>query len=83
MSFLFAGDAHWGVANWASHAFFRDTEPFLAVAPSLAEDIRFCIDSETDTVDLREADAPKIKELIALIDRVIAANRVTQGKNFA
>jgi hypothetical protein len=81
MSFLFDHDRVWGVANWVSHAFFSDAAPFLAKAPSLSVDITFCLDTGTDTVDLRGRSAV-LHELLALIDDVIAANRKAQGSDF-
>lgn len=75
MSFLLPQGTHWGVANWVSRGFFTDAEPFLHEAPSLADDIRFCIQAETDTIDLRLADHATLRELLVLVERVIVATR--------
>jgi hypothetical protein len=82
MSFLLPEGKHWGVANWVSRGFFADAEPFLHEAPSLADDIRFCIQAETDTVDLRLADHAILRELLALVERVIAAARNAGPSSF-
>ena len=82
MSFLLPQGTHWGVANWVSRGFFTDAEPFLHEAPSLADDIRFCIQAETDTVDLRLADHAVLRELLALAEQVIAATRTSGPSSF-
>ncbi len=74
MSFLFANDFNWAVANWVSRGFFADAAEFLEEAPALAEDIKFCIETDTDTVDLRNADRATLDQLLVLVDRVVAAN---------
>jgi hypothetical protein len=80
MSFLLPEGKSWNVANWVSHGFFADAEPFLEGAPALAEDIKFCIETETDTIDLRTADQVVLSQLLALVHRVIAAT-VSAGAN--
>jgi hypothetical protein len=82
MSFLLPKNKTWGVANWVSHGFFADAEPFLDQVPSLADDISFCIKSQTDTVDLREASVIAIQELKTLVDKVISSNREKAGRDF-
>lgn len=73
MSFLLPRGKHWSVANWISHGFFADAQPFLTEAPSIAEDIKFCIATETDTLDLRSADQAALTQLLILVDSIIAA----------
>ena len=82
MSFLLPEGKYWGVANWVSRGFFADSEPFLEEAPSLADDIRFCIQAETDTVDLRLADHAVLSELLALVERVIVTTRNAGSSRF-
>jgi len=74
MSFLFANDLNWSVANWVSRGFFADAEGFLEEAPALAEDIKFCIETDTDTIDLRNAERSTLDQLLVLVERVMAAN---------
>ncbi len=73
MSFLLPENRSWGVANWVSRGFFADAEPFLEKAPTIADDIRFCIETDTDTVDLRMADQAVLHQLLVLVDSVDAA----------
>lgn len=56
MSFLFAHGRHWSVANWVSRGFFADARAFLVEASTLADDIKFCIETDTDTIDFSNAD---------------------------
>ena len=82
MSFLFAQDKNWSVANWASRGFFADARAYLEEAPSLADDITFCIETDTDTIDLRNADQAALSQLLVLADRVIAATRRAGPESF-
>jgi hypothetical protein len=82
MSFLFAHDRHWSVANWVSLGFFADAKAFLAEAPALTDDINFCIETDTDTIDLRNADRTTLSQLLVLVDRVLAANRAAGPSSF-
>lgn len=82
MSFLFAHDRHWSVANWVSQGFFADAQAFLEEAPAIADDIKFCIETDTDTVNLRNADATALRQLLTLVDRVVAANRIAGPSSF-
>jgi len=82
MSFLFSNDVNWSVANWVSRGFFADAEAFLEDAPALADDIKFCIEADTDTVDLRNADPTALRQLLILIDRVMNTNRRAGPSNF-
>jgi len=82
MSVLLPKDKMWGVANWASRAFFRDLEPWLDQAPTIADEIRFCIQASLDTLDLREANAATLRELSRLIDHAITTNREKQGRDW-
>lgn len=82
MSFLFAHDKHWSVANWVSQGFFEDAKTFLEEAPALADDVNFCIETDTDTVDLRNADKTTLGQLLVLVDRVVAVNHATGPANF-
>jgi hypothetical protein len=82
MSFLFTHDKHWSVANWVSRGFFEDAKAFLEEAPALADDVKFCIETDTDTVDFRGADGATLRQLLVLVDRVIAANHATGSASF-
>jgi hypothetical protein len=82
MSFLFAHDKHWSVANWVSRGFFADAKAFVVEAPTLAEDITFCVETDTDTIDLRHADQATLSQLLILTDRVVAANRTAGPSSF-
>lgn len=82
MSFLFAHDKHWSVANWVSRGFFADAKAFLVEAPALADDITFCIETDTDTIDLRNADRTALNQLLILVDRVVTANRTAGASSF-
>jgi hypothetical protein len=82
MSFLFSHDRHWSVANWVSRGFFEDAKTFLDEAPTLADDIKFCIETDTDTVDLRNADRVTLGQLFVLVERVMAANQATGSSSF-
>src|SRR3954447_16829521 len=82
MSFLFAHDKHWSVANWVSLGFFADAKAFFVEAPALVDDITFCIETDTDTLDLRNADRTTLSQLLILVDRVVAANRTAGPGSF-
>jgi hypothetical protein len=82
MSFLLPRDKHWNVANWVSRGFFEDARAYLEEAPSIADDIRFCIDTDTDTIDLRDASQIVLTQLLILVDKVIAANRSAGATSF-
>ena len=82
MSILLPNDKLWGVANWISRGFFSDAEQFLQHTSFLAEEIGFCIKTGLDTIDLRNSDLATIRELSALVNDVIARNRVTRGGDF-
>lgn len=82
MSFLFANGMTWAVANWVSRGFFVDAEAFLRDAPALADDIKFCVETDTDTVDLRNADHATLGQLLTLVDRVANANRSAGPSSF-
>jgi hypothetical protein len=83
MSVLLPHDLNWGVANWVSFGFFKDSLPYLDQAPHLAEDIRFCIDAEVDTLDLRGAGRDKIQELKRLVTAVLEQSRATGEAGFS
>jgi hypothetical protein len=72
MSVLLPRDLDWGVANWVSFAFFNDCLPHLEATPHLAHEIRFCLEAEVDTLDLRGAGRAELVELQHLVQRVVA-----------
>ncbi|MGB1251051.1 MAG: hypothetical protein ACPG8W_10585 [Candidatus Promineifilaceae bacterium] len=81
MSILFP-NKHWAVANWVSMGVFGDCVPYLNLAPGLEPKIRFCLEAEIDTLDLRQANSGIIKELEKILARVIENNQKLQGSNF-
>lgn len=83
MSVLLPHGRVWGVANWVSFGFFNDCLPHLEQVPHLAEDIRFCIDAEVDTLDLREAGRDKLQELRGLVATVLEQSRATGAASFS
>lgn len=82
MGFLLPCDQLWSAAHWISRAFFSDAEHFFDRAPLLTEDIKFCIQADLDTVDLRDAELAKLRELSALTEEILAMNRHLRGSNF-
>jgi hypothetical protein len=62
--------------------FFADAAEFLDEAPALAVDIKFCIETDTDTVDLRNAHRATLDQLLVLVDRVSAANHNVEPARF-
>jgi len=82
MSFLFPDGTYWGVASWVSRGFFADAKEFLLEAPALADDVMFCIEADVDTIDLRAADQEALIQLLALVDRVLAVNRIAGPGGF-
>jgi hypothetical protein len=82
MGVLFTETEAWLTNNWISRCFFNDCLPHLPHAPLLAKDIQFCVEAEVDTLDLRDKGLAEIKELQALVERVIRDNERSRGQNF-
>lgn len=82
MSILLPQDEAWLVSNWISFGFFEDCLPYLDGASRIAKEIKFCINAEVDTLDLRNAELSELRELLELISSVILENEVKQGSNF-
>lgn len=82
MSFLLPRGITWTPANWVSRGFFDDAVHHLTEAPHLADDVRFSVDAEVDTIDLRMATTEVLQELQVLVQRVLAENLERQGSNF-
>ncbi len=78
MSILLPHNLDWTVANWVSFGFFHDSAPHLESTPRLANDIRFCIEAEVDTLDLRQAGHAELEELDHLLTLVLE-NTQTRG----
>lgn len=83
MSVLLPQDLDWGVANWVSFGFFNDCLPLLEQAPHLAEDIRFCIEADVDTLDLRRAGKAELQELERLVTAVLEESRTNGAATFS
>ena len=82
MSFLLPKGVAWTPANWVSRGFFEDAIPHLAEAPSLANDVRFAVEAEVDTIDLSSATATELSELKTLLQKVLVENVERKGSNF-
>jgi len=83
MGVLLPNDKHWLPPDWVAMGFFSDSLPYVPeTSPDLAEDIRFCIEAEVDTLDLRSGDRAKVEQLAALVERVFAHRGVLQGNDF-
>lgn len=70
------------MANWVARGLFDDSLPFLDQHPELADKIRFSIDAQFNMVDLEDADIMTLRSSVALVERVIAANRARGRTNF-
>lgn len=82
MGLLLPGDLAWTPATWVARAFCDDAVQNVAEAPHLADDLRFCVDAEVYTVDLRMATNEMLEELQSLVQRVLADNLEHRGTNF-
>ncbi len=82
MSILLPHNFDWTVANWVSFGFFHDSAPHLGSAPRLANDIRFCIEAEVDTLDLRQAGHAELEELARLLELVLEDTRTRGAAGF-
>jgi hypothetical protein len=82
MSFLLPNGKAWTPAKWISMGFFSDAVGHLKDAPHLADEIRFCLDSEVDTIDLRDTNVSILRELQKLVQSVLAENVASQGGKF-
>lgn len=83
MSIFLPNGSLWGVSNAISTAFFRECLAHLEVAPSLADDIRFCVDAEVDTLDLRGKGPLASSELRELVARALAAEQGSDADHHA
>ena len=75
MSVLLPNEGAWLVANWVSRGFFEDCRPHLDRYPAFAEDIRFCLDADVDTLDARRRGPEDVAALYRLVLDVIDDNR--------
>ncbi len=82
MSILFSEEKSWLVNNWISRSFFEDCLLHLEEIHLLKEEIRFCVEAEVDTLNLRNKDFEALKELRSLVKAVIQDNLQANGKNF-
>lgn len=82
MSILMPQGKDWLVNNWISRAFLADCLPHLAQVPQLADEIRFCVEAEVDTLDLRGENYQNILDLKILVALVIKDNLLLKGQNF-
>jgi len=83
MGLLLPNDKHWLPADWVAMGFFTDCLGLVGeVAPSLADDINFCVKAQLDTLDLRTIERPSALQLLALIKQVLATSRANGGQEF-
>ncbi len=82
MSVLMPRETYWLTNVWIARGFFNDALPFLSVAPTLEDNIKFCVDAELDTLDLRNANMPTMMEFQALVGKVVDHRRKILGSDF-
>jgi hypothetical protein len=82
MSVLLPNEGGWLVANWVSRGFFEDCRPHLDRYPAFADDIRFCLDADVDTLDARRRSPEDVAALYRLVLDVLDDNRRKGGAAF-
>jgi hypothetical protein len=82
MAILLPKGAAWLPADWISNGLLHDLAPLVDETTALGEKVRFCVDAQVDTLDLRQADAAEVRDLERLLERAIEENRRSQGASF-
>ena len=84
MSVLLPNNRHWAAANWVSYALFGDALAFAeGTQAAFLEDLRFCLDAEVDTLDLRKATASDVASFRTIVERVVEHRRTHAPIDFA
>lgn len=83
MPILFSGARVWNAANWVARAFYGDANASLDDQSPLADQIRFCVNADFDTLDLENANRAELDELAKLVETVVELNERRKGENFA
>ncbi|OAN40036.1 hypothetical protein A6A03_19410 [Chloroflexus islandicus] len=71
MSVLLPDQRLWATNRWIARQFFADAIQWIDAAPALAGEIRFCLEAELDTLDLRYADRATLQAFAALVKKVV------------
>jgi hypothetical protein len=74
MGILLPDDVDWSHANWVGRALFRDLLELGGLPDHLLLEVRFCVETDLDTLDLRTASIDELRRLRTLVESVYETN---------
>lgn len=82
MSILMPEGIEWLTNSWISRGFFDDAIILPDIIPKIKNNIRFCIDADVDTLDLRDASIDVMGTFNSMVNKVINYRLLTKGDDF-
>jgi len=82
MGALLPAGRHWATNRSITGKFLDDAMLFIDAAPSLESKIKFCVDAELYTLDLRSVDLSVLEEFRSLVGKVIDYRSRVGGSDF-
>ncbi|MEM0338004.1 MAG: hypothetical protein QW683_08825 [Candidatus Caldarchaeum sp.] len=82
MSVLLPNQRLWATNQWIARRFFADALQWIDAAPALEGEIRFCVDAEVDTLDLRHADKATLHAFAVLVKKIVDYRNTIGASDF-